>query len=182
MRSEKLPGFGERIREKMGKRSIKDLANQIEKSYEMTRRYVNGWAIPDDPAVLDRLANALNTTVGNLVSGEQDSKKLPPLVESSDIKEPIKDTCRVLIEDAAMTMDVLNIRLFGIGDEVTVAPKRPLPGDVVLLRHGPGITLRGCAQSETGMVFKPRRDDYATLENTQVLGVVTKVTGNIIRG
>lgn len=42
MRKEKLPGFGERIRDRMGKRSIKDLARQIDKSYEMTRRYVNG--------------------------------------------------------------------------------------------------------------------------------------------
>lgn len=182
MRSEKLPGFGERIREKMGDKSIRDLAGQIEKSYEMTRRYVKGWAIPDDPAVLERLAIALNTTVGNLVSGEQDNTRLPPRIQAGEITGPVKETMRVVVEDAAMTMTVLNIRLFGIGDEVTVTPTKPLPGDVVLVMHGKSATLRSCSQSQNGMIFKPNRDDYATLENAPVLGVVTKVTGQIIRG
>lgn len=165
----------------MGKRSIKDLAAQIEKSYEMTRRYVNGWAIPDDPAVLDRIASALNTTVGNLVSGEQDNTKLPPLAQAGDICEPIKETTRVVLEDGAMTMTASNIRLFGIGDIVTAVPKRPLPGDVVLVLHNNASTLRTMAEDEQGLVFRPFVDDYATLRGAKVLGVVTTVEGKIKR-
>lgn len=181
MREKKLVGLGERITGKMGDMSINDLAAKIDKSYEMTRRYVKGWAMPTDPAVIERIAKALNTSVGYLLSDEANSQALPPLVRASDIHGPVAEPTRVVIEDAAMTMTVDNIRLFGIGDHAVVAPRRHLPGDIVLVQGKNGATLRRY-DGEKDQSFSPKDDNYATLHKAAVLGVVTSVYGHLTRG
>lgn len=181
MRKEKLVEFGQRVTEKMGEMSLKELALRIGKSYEMTRRYAKGWAMPDDPKTLEALAAALNTSVGYLLADEIDSSAMPPLVEASHIEGPISAPTRMLIEDDAMVINVDNIRLFGVGDQAILYPRKPLPGDIVAVRHRGGTTLRRVVETEQGHEYVPRVDGYATIRTGQVVGVVAEVHGRVAR-
>lgn len=126
--------------------------------------------------MLERLAAALNTTVGNLVSGEGDGNALPPLVSAGEIDGPLAATRRVTLEDDAMETPFYALRAFGVGDEVEVAPRRPMPGDIALVMHAGRPTLRECFETEAGISYRPRKGHYAILTDAQVLGVVTGAT------
>ncbi len=183
MRKEKLVEFGRRVTAKLEekKMTLQDFAKAIDKSYEMARRYARGWALPDDPKTLELIAKALGTSVGHLMADEQDASPLPPLFDASDIKEPISQPVRMLVEDEAMLTTVDNIRLFGIGDQVILYPqRRPLPGDIVALRVKDTTTLRKLVESE-GTKYVPKKEGYATYTNGTVLGIVAGVYGKVAR-
>lgn len=165
----------------MGEMTIKDLALKIDKSYEMTRRYANGWAMPDDPKTLEALAAALNTSVGYLLADEVESSALPPLFEADAIEQPIRIPTRMLIADDAMLITVDNIRLFGVGDQAILYPRKPLPGDIVAIRAKGGTTLRRMVETELGHEYVPRVDGYATIRSGEVVGVVAEVHGRVAR-
>lgn len=181
MRKENLEEFGRRVRARMGEMSIKDLAARIGMSYEMTRRYSKGWAMPDNPKVLEALATALGTSVGYLLAGELESNKLPPLVAASDLVEPVREPTRMSIEDDAMTVLVENIRLFGIADQVILYPRRPLPGDIVALHVNSQTTLRKMVETSDGPEYLPTKSGYATHRAGTVVGVVAEVHGRVER-
>lgn len=161
--------------------SIKDLALKINKSYEMTRRYVNGWALPDDPRTLEALATVLGTSVGYLLAEEAEANKLPPVANAADIAAAIKEPTRMVIEDDAMTIFVENIRLFGIGDQVILYPRKPIPGDIVAVRMRESTTLRKLVETAEGYTYVPRKEDHATYTKCTVLGVVAQVNGRVER-
>lgn len=165
----------------MGDMSIKDLALKIEKSYEMTRRYAVGMAMPDDPKVLERLAAALNTSVGYLLADEVEASALPPLFEARQIETPVTVPTRMLIEDDAMALSIDNIQLFGVGDQAILYPRRPIPGDIVAIRNRDQTTLRRVVETEQGFEYVPRSDGYATLRAGKVVGVVAEVHGKVRR-
>lgn len=181
MRKERLVEFGGRITEKLGKRSFQDMAKGIDMSYEMTRRYAKGWAMPDDPKVLERIAAYLGTSVGWLLAEEQDAKRLPPLHAASAVLAPITAPIRLAIEDEAMTLTVDNVRLFGIGDHVTLYPRKALPGDVVAIRANGTTTLRRLTESGCAPAYVPRKDGYATYTDAAQIGVVAGVYGVVER-
>lgn len=161
--------------------SLKDLAGKIGMSYEMTRRYAKGWAMPSDPKTLEALAAALRTSVGHLLADEVDASALPPLLGASALDKPISKATRMLIEDDAMLINVDNIRLFGIGDQAILYPRKPLPGDIVAIRHKDRTTLRRVVETEHGYEYVPRVDGYAAIKNGQVVGVVAEVHGRVAR-
>lgn len=165
----------------MGEMSLKDLAGRIGMSYEMTRRYARGWAMPDNPKVLEALATELGTSVGYLLAGELESNKLPPLVSASDLVEPVREPTRMSVEDDAMTVLVENIRLFGIGDQVILYPRRPLPGDIVALRVNDQTTLRKMVEGGTGPEYLPVKAGYAVHRSGTVVGVVAEAHGRVER-
>lgn len=181
MRKSQLEGFGQRVKARMGEMSIKELGVKIGKSYEMTRRYVNGWALPDDPRTLENLATVLGTSVGYLLADETEVNKLPPVANASDMSGPIREATRMVIEDDAMTIHVENIRLFGIGDQVILYPRKAIPGDVVAVRMRESTTLRKVVETSEGYTYVPRKEDHATYTKCTVIGVVAQVNGRVER-
>lgn len=166
----------------MGEMSIKDLALKIDKSYEMTRRYVKGWAMPDDPRVLEAIANALNTSVGHLVADEPDSKRLPPTTMATEVHERPKSTICMVVEDEAMKTEVDGLQLMGSGDQVIISPARPIPGDIVAVIDGGAATLRKFSLIDGVAKYTPRHGDYQELDSAcPVIGVVTSANARLKR-
>lgn len=183
MRKEKLTAFGERVTTKLNERgmTLQQLGLAIDKSYEMARRYARGWALPDDPKTLEKIAAALGTSVGYLLAEELDSKALPPLIDAHDLASPISAQVRMLVADEAMLTTVDNIRLFGVGDQVILYPRKPLPGDIVAIRVRDKTTLRRLTEESDGLTYTAKKDGYATHTEAQVIGVVAGVYGKVAR-
>ncbi|MES2946270.1 MAG: helix-turn-helix transcriptional regulator [Pseudomonadota bacterium] len=182
MRKDRLVEMGARIREKLGDRSLKDFAAGIDCKYEMARRYSLGISIPHDPKVLERIATYLNCSVGWLLAEEDDLTRQMPLVPAKDITEAVTQPTRMLIEDEAMLLVVDNIRLFGVGDQAILFPRRdPLPGDIVAVRYKDRTSLRKLTQGDGHAAYVPRKEGYATYTNVKLLGVVAGVYGKVAR-
>jgi transcriptional regulator with XRE-family HTH domain len=173
MRTTRLVDFGNRVSARLveQRKTLHALADEIGMSYEMTRRYARGFALPPDPAGMERLAKALECSVGWLLADEAFAR-LPPLVETRELKAPIKEPCRWIIEDDAMLIRIDGYKLFGIGDEAVLYPRKPLAGDTVALRIAERITLRRLVETDEGVRYTPRESVHSTLKDGKVIGVV----------
>lgn len=174
MRKEKLLEFGARIESRMAllSKSAHQVAAETGASYEMARRYARGIAMPTSPEAMQRLAKALECSVGYLFAKESISHHA--LRDSSELTKPIREACRFIVQDNAMALTADRFKLLGLGDEITIYPRRALPGDLVALRVDNQITLRKAVDRHDGLHFEPRSDSYRAIAASaaKVIGVV----------
>lgn len=181
MRLKQEVEFGQRISALADKHKIgiRDLACRIGMSYEMTRRYIKGWAMPSERQVLERLAVELNTTVGYLIAGEGDNMANAPLFGPDELTEKVARPTRIVVSDDAMFTRIDGLKLYWVGCQVLIRPGTGKPGDVVAIRSGDRVTLRRIAEGADGYTYVPRTEGHATYAKANVLGVVAEVHGKM---
>lgn len=147
------------------------LAKKLGKSYEMARRYARGIAMPPNPEALKALAEALECSVGHLLADESTTRQAQHR-ELQTLTGAIQSPVRVTIEDGAMTTALGNYVLFAPGDDVTVYPRKAIPGDIVVVKGAGKVSLRQLTEGEDGAVYRPQSASYQSLTSCKVIGVV----------